>query len=154
MYEEDTYDPTMEDNYFEPYENESLSDNSDDFIEVSKKTKKTKGVITKNEDKDYHYIRRKINGRMVNIDLYETKTTPGTYIRDAITGAKNYQCKVGSSDENNFFKVKITTDDESIQDAHTFFFNTPESYERHTGAILSQSTKNAWIEKNTGLKII
>lgn len=55
----------------------------------------------------------------------------GTRIRDAVTG-EYYQNKVGSSDEDLFFKVAIATGEcNSENGSNTAFYSSPNHYKKH-----------------------
>jgi hypothetical protein len=54
----------------------------------------------------------------------------GSSIRNAITGQRYVDCKVGSRSEDQFFKVGICTG-EFGQDPVTLFFESKGAYERH-----------------------
>lgn len=99
----------------------------------------------KNIDKHYHKLTRKINNKDVSIEIYSTNNTPGNMIRDAITGSRYSQYRVGSLNENLFFKVSIATG----KDGSIFFFDSPEQYERHfkNTISISQSEKEKWTNK-------
>jgi hypothetical protein len=84
----------------------------------------------KKADKGYHCITRKVDYKLVNIELYATKNSPGTMIRDAILGTRYNEYLVGSISEHLFYKVKIATG-EVGQDAGVFFYDSPDQYEKH-----------------------
>jgi hypothetical protein len=66
-------------------------------------------------------------------------------IRDAITGSY-YPTKVGSKEEEQFFKVTISTG--SLQGQRkNFYFKSPMDYERHMQTTLNQKTKEEWLNK-------
>lgn len=75
----------------------------------------------------------------------------GTSIRDAKTGVRNFVHKVGSAEEDLYFKVMISTG-ETGQNPVTLFFNTPEEYERHMFSEVSTETKQRWHAKNFAAK--
>ena len=64
----------------------------------------------------------------------------GTTIRNAVTGEKYYGHKVGSSDEDLYFKTKICTG-EFGPDPVTLFYDNAEQYERHMGYKIDSETK-------------
>lgn len=99
---------------------------------------------SKKLDKGYFKITRIIDGKKKDIDVYSTTTTPGRQIRDAVTGANMYDYKVGSRNEHQLFKIGIATG-ECGKDMQTFFFDTPEKYERHFFTSVSAATREAWI---------
>jgi hypothetical protein len=104
----------------------------------------------KSFDKGYNKIH---NGRMVldkngkkkkkNIEFY-TSGDRGTRIRDAITGLY-YNDKVGSFNENKFFKVSLATGQcTSKNGSHTMFYQTPQQYMTHFGTQLNQVIMQKW----------
>jgi hypothetical protein len=66
----------------------------------------------------------------------------GSNIRNAITG-QHYVDKVGSISENNYFKIIISTG-EIKGERRTFFFLSPEDYERHMHVTLHTNVKEQW----------
>jgi hypothetical protein len=81
----------------------------------------------------------------------------GSPILDAVTGAK-YPFKVGSVDENKFFKVRSTTAYKNRSAKSTYptcasvtnqaFYENPQSYMSHHSAVLSKEILDKWNEKN------
>lgn len=102
-------------------------------------------VQIKSSDKGYHKLKRKIitqNGiKNASYILYSSGDI-GSNIRDAITG-QYYVDKVGSKEENNFFKISISTG-EINSDRRNFYFSTPEDYERYMHTNISQKIKQSW----------
>jgi hypothetical protein len=78
----------------------------------------------------------------VYIEIYGS----GTQIRMASTGSYT-RFLVGSVDEDNYFKVGISTG-ECGQESVTLFYNSPEEYENHHHTLLDQETKERWYKKN------
>jgi hypothetical protein len=66
-------------------------------------------------------------------------------IRNAETG-EYYKYKVGTMDEDLFFKVMISTG-EVPSGPLTLFYDSPEHYERHQYLELDNYTKKRWEEK-------
>lgn len=123
-------------------------DNYSDTITVDSKIKNNRKMLddSKKLDKGYHKIKRTINHKKVDIEVYSTTNTPGKMIRDAVTGGKYREFRVGSLNEHQFFKVRWGTG-EIGKDGTTLFFDSPEQYERHTKTEVSQSIKEKWIQK-------
>jgi len=86
------------------------------------------------------------SSKKTTIDIYGSGGI-GSSIRDAITGKTNYMHKVGSRDEDLYFKIRICTG-ELPSNASTFFFDSPEQCERHMNKVLSNETKQVWYTKN------
>ena len=71
----------------------------------------------------------------------------GAAIKDAITG-EIYPWKVGSYDEQRFFKVKdnslINKYDSEFQEGHTMFFKNPEEYMNFNKIQLDDEIIETW----------
>jgi len=64
------------------------------------------------------------------------------------TTKKNIFHKVGSFDEDLYFKVVICTgENKKAREPIVLFYNNPEQFERHHGVNISQEDKNRWYEK-------
>jgi hypothetical protein len=100
----------------------------------------------KKVDTGFHKLKRRVGLKMVEIEVYTSSVTPGRMIRDAITGTRYNQYRVGSINEHLFFKVGISTG-EIGQNGGTLFFDSPEQYERHMKCTLSQAIKEKWMKK-------
>ncbi len=88
--------------------------------------------------------------------FYETSHTPGSTIRDAITGAYNTGFFVGNtSHEEQFFKTAYCIGDalkpgEKIgdnRDPQSLFFMNPDSFERHFNINMDLNKKKQWHNK-------
>jgi hypothetical protein len=105
-------------------------------------------------DKGYNKLKRivkTINGKKkISVEVYSSGDI-GSNIRDAITG-HFYPFKVGSSDEDSFFKVCITTGEVKNQ-RRLFFFSSPNDYEKLFMTSLKEETKIRW-NKKQGNKFI
>jgi len=64
-----------------------------------------------------------------------------TYIVNAVTGIQTRHL-VGSGGESQYFKVRDTVRGVGS----TFYYESPEAYERHMNVVLSNETKNRWLE--------
>lgn len=93
---------------------------------------------------NYRIVTRFVNGRKCKIGIFVTPTTPGALICDAVTGNK-FNFKVGSKNEDYFFKVKLATNEVGY-DSH-LYFETPVQCEKYMNAPLSDATKEQWKEK-------
>lgn len=91
----------------------------------------------------YQYVR----GRSVPIEFYMTKYTPGTLIRNAISGIREHNLYVGKKEEYSFFKVKLALLDMGQDQYGTLFYNSPEEYERHFYTTVPQRLKEEWMER-------
>jgi hypothetical protein len=101
--------------------------------------------IDKGYYKIYRYVNDKNKSKKKSIEIYSTETTPGFRIRGAITGSHYSNFKVGSKDEDIFYKVAICTGE--CKENNSFYFDNPEQYERHMQTTVSQSEKEEWYEK-------
>ena len=99
-------------------------------------------------DKGYNRMKITINKKKVFFDLYSSGET-GSNIRDAITG-QYYTYKVGSVDEDSFFKVSIITG-EINNNRRLFFFNSPSDYERVFHCELKEKNKLNWSKRQNVL---
>jgi hypothetical protein len=100
----------------------------------------------KRTDKDYHKIYRYVDGKKKSIEIYTTNCLGGGRIRSAIGGSYNESFRIGSKDEDIFFKVTMATG-ECGKDLSVLFFDSPEQYERHLCVSVSQDIKEKWYEK-------
>ena len=138
-------------------ENDYASSTDESYsIQISRGTKRKQGPMDKlmeemkKLDKGYRKVTRNIKGKLTDVEFYTTSTTPGTLIRDAVTGSRYTHYRVGSSDESLFFKVRIAIGGKEYKDEPTtLFFDNPETYERVLGSVVKQEDKEAWIAKNT-----
>lgn len=102
--------------------------------------------VEKEQEKGHFKISRKIDNQFVKIDVFTGGFIPGSYIRNAITGyLHNY--KVGSLDENLYFKVCIAEGISKKREPLILFFDSPESYERHFNTTIDVDFKKRWNEK-------
>jgi len=152
-YEDDYYtDPTaMDDDDFMPFNpHESYEDGESDYSSVSTNRKKQRKYQDefKNIDRGYHKIKRNVNFKRTDIEVYSTGHLPGTMIRDAVTGSRYSEYRVGSRNEHLFFKVVIATGEVGVNGG-TFFFDSPEQFERHFKNVsnVSQPDKERWTNK-------
>ncbi len=124
-----------------------------DTISVASNVHKQRKILNayKQTDPNYCKIRRMMKVRvkdqivpkMVDIEFYSTTNVPGFIIRDAITGARNENNRIGSIDEDLFFKVTLSTG-EIKNDTPVLFFDSPEQYERKFGCSLDEKNKQSW----------
>jgi hypothetical protein len=112
--------------------------------EVSRKQKKMLEEIKK-MDKGYHKMNILLNNKKKAIEFYSTSLFPGSKIRGAIGGSYYPGFKVGSREEDLFFKIACSTGD--CKDNNICFFDTPEQFENHMHISIDQSVKEKWYEK-------
>ena len=130
---------------YNTYAGYSASVNTDQMDANRKKQKK---IIDdyKSSDKGYRKLTRYHNGKKIRVELYTTSYTPGSTIRDAITGSYIKGAVVGSINEDYFFKVKMVNGELGKDPGH-LYFESPSQYESILKSELSQRTKNNWLVK-------
>ena len=99
-------------------------------------------------DKGYFKIKKTVTLdddrlKKVNIELYCSGDT-GSYIRNAITGYR-LPFFVGSKDEDLFFKTGISSGE--TRNAGSFFYDSPEQFEKHQYITLPLRIKETWNQK-------
>jgi len=117
---------------------------TDDDTAIAKQKKMMNDY--KNLDKGYRKIVREHNNKKIKIELYVTSCTPGTKIRDAITGFKFKSFYVGKSDEDYFFKVKLATGELGPDSGH-LYYETPSRCEEHLKITIADVIKKKWTDK-------
>jgi hypothetical protein len=121
----------------------------EDFLNNEKK------VLTsiKKEKKNVHTITKVVNAEIrgkfyktVDISYYGTSNMCGKPIVHAITG-ETTKFRVGTrKDEDQMFKVVVSTGSNPNGPIH-LFYNSPQEYETHQFVTLDAETKNAWAQK-------
>jgi hypothetical protein len=107
---------------------------------------------TKKIDRGYNVIwrmRPRPDGSLkrTKIEIY-TSGDIGTHIRDAETGIY-YNNKVGSADEDLFFKVGLSTGEcKSKNGSSTMFYTSPHHYMSHMGCDLDANLIARWESKH------
>lgn len=135
------------DNMYHPNESENFDDSSINGINLREKELDS----LKKYDRGYNKIsilKPSFDGRLKNtkVELY-TSGDIGSNIRDAETGAY-YSNKVGSYDEELFFKVTLATGQcKSLNNSNKLFYLSPEHYSSHLNVDLSSSVINRWENK-------
>jgi hypothetical protein len=103
------------------------------------------------------YVTDRGRTKRVKIELYASGGV-GSQIRDAETG-EYYSNKVGSLDEELFFKISIATGEcNNKLGSHTFFYSSPEQYMAHLmveDGDISDEIIDKWrVRKNNRSKIV
>jgi hypothetical protein len=107
-------------------------------------------------DRGLNYIKIRVNKnntvKMIKVPVY-TSGGCGSKIRDAETG-QYYAYKVGSKDENLFFKVVFATGEcTSPNGSSTAFYTSPYHYMHHMKTTVSETLIEKWnLAKNKRLK--
>ena len=131
---------------------DDYSINSTNAESVNSNIKKKRKMMEdiKKSDKGYHSVKRNIilNDLKIKmkIEYYHTNYTPGTRIRNAITGQKtNYL--VGSRDEDLFFKAVIANGEDNSYPL-ILFYDGPNEFQKHQHCPLSDDIIEKWQSKN------
>lgn len=168
MYYGDSYNPNLPNDYDEPEfipaeghsadihtvidRIDTISENSvSQKVHRRAKNRKVPNTVLKPSEEGFCRIQTTMKtptGSNIYIEYYYTKIVPGALIRNAVTGGYEYGYRVGSSDENLFFKVIRASGYDGDRDPHMLFYNSPEQYERHFMTTISQDEKERWKLKN------
>ena len=121
------------------YKHDNYSEMDDDESIYSNNRNKVINAMADEEDK-HCYVRKVRNqsGKSKKILLFGSGEI-GTTIRNAVTGEKYYGHKVGSKNEDLYFKARICTGE--FKNTPTLFYDSAEQYEKHLGGALDQSIK-------------
>lgn len=152
MYYDDIYHPVADDGAID---RDLLSDEDEtiisrSYINKSDRARRRKMLEDiKKMDPGYRsfytYTDNAETNERIRVEVYSTDTTPGVKIRDAITGSR-YNQKVGSYDEDLYFKVRMSIfKDNSV--STTLFYDSPEAFERHQHTTVKPEEKERWVEK-------
>ena len=131
-----------------PYYDNDLSDDISTNTYTSRVKNAKKLLAELNEDKGFRQIKRRDpnTSKFVTRNVYVSGDT-GSSIRDAVTGIRNFNHKVGSFSEDLYFKVGISTGELGFGSS-TLFFDSPEIYERYMFTRISNDIKEEWRMKN------
>jgi hypothetical protein len=107
-------------------------------------------------NRGYHKIMKNIlvnnKNKKIELGVYGSGSSE-SQIRNAETG-EYYKYKVGTMDEDLFFKVMISTG-EVPSGPLTLFYDSPEHYERHQYLELDDLTKKRWdVKRQSRLDIL
>ncbi len=131
------------------YYEDSFHPNEENAIASSNQKKELNNI--KSFDSAYGYVyRNKSSGlskvKNARVDCY-TSGDLGTRIRNAETG-QYYKYKVGSKDEDLFFKIALATGElKTTNGSNVLFYDSPEQYEKHLMTEVDQEIKDRWVEK-------
>ena len=135
LYEDDMYHPLNQE--CEPIISHSFDNNT--------KVKKIMSNVYQS-NKGFHLIKRQSKDKKQhNVEVY-VSGDQGSTIRNAISGSYYYGYRVGSKQEDSYFKVSISTG-ELGKEQVTLFYETPEQYERHMYTVVDPESKQMWLEK-------
>jgi hypothetical protein len=152
-YDDDEYrEPEMndyEDNFIPFQPRESYMDDSTEYSSLSENRKKQRKYKDEIKKIDKGYNKLKFGGKNIprfEVELYSTTNTPGVLIRDAVTGARYSEFRVGTLNEHLFFKTSLVCGNNNSE-MSTFFFNSPEEMEKVLKTTIMQSDKEKWTNK-------
>jgi len=135
------------------YYEDSFHPNEDNDVMNNHQKKELNNI--KSIDSGYGYIYRRktpLSNKVKNtrIDCY-TSGDSGMSIRNAETG-NYYKYKVGSKEEDLFFKIALATGELKTRNgSNVLFYDSPEQYEKHLIYEIDQETKDRWVEKKKNL---
>ena len=139
----------IEDNDFN--EMEDISDGSSTEYTFTSANRNKKKIMDEVKLADKGYLKFKIpvqvNGRIKNvkIELYRTSCSPGTQIRNAVSGLHD-NMRVGKLDEDLYFKVNLAQGKAYPEVTH-LYYESPEQYERHFYTTVPKLEKDKWLAK-------
>lgn len=131
------------------YYDYELPVDSDDDMSLMSNRQKVNNLLAESEGDGLFYKTKRFDNekncwRQVNI--FSSGST-GSTIRHAITGESYPGHKVGSANEDFYFKVRISTGEFGQLHAPTLFYETAEQYERHMFCEVDQAIKNKFLAK-------
>jgi hypothetical protein len=119
--------------------------------ETNTKVKKIMSDIYQNK-KGFHLMKRQSkDGKWHNVEVFSSGSQ-GSTIRNAISGSYYYGDRVGSKQEDLYYKVGISSGDFG-RDTISLFYDSPEQYERHMYTTVDLENKQKWLEKQISVKI-
>jgi hypothetical protein len=103
-------------------------------------------------DKEFQRVTREIvmgdnTTKRVRIEYYHTRFQIGRDIRNAVSGMREVGMKVGSRDEDLFFKVTMATGENGNREPHFLYYDNPEQWERHFYTTYPIEKKTEWLER-------
>ncbi len=120
-------------------------------LDNNKKVKKIMSDIHQN-NKGFHLIKRQSkDGKHHNVEFFSSGSQ-GSNIRNAISGTYYYGDRVGSKQEDLYYKVCISSGDMG-KDTIVLFYDSPEQYERHMYTTVDSEDKKRWLEKQVSVKL-
>lgn len=116
--------------------------------EPSISTKASRRVYKKKDKKKNHRKGDKMvkyfQDKKIIIEMFPSSNMPGAPIKSATDGIIYTSIPVGNFGENLFFKVCNATLKDGVK---TYFYSSPEEYERHTLNTINDDIKKSWSEK-------
>lgn len=125
------------------YKYETMSEyDENDSVYSNNRHKVSNAMAELNDTDKLCFVRRTraSGGKLKKLLIFGSGDT-GTTIRNAVTGEKYYGHKVGSKNEDLYFKARICTGEFGIE-TPTLFYDSVEQYEKHMGCTTEQSIKD------------
>lgn len=124
------------------YEQEFLSEADDMSFHSYNRNRVNEAMADMHNDDRLCFVRkyRTTDGKKKKLLIFGCGDT-GTTIRNAVTGEKYYGHKVGSKNEDIYFKARLCTGEFGIE-IPMLFYDSAEQYEKHMGATVNQSIKD------------
>jgi len=129
---------------FQPRES-YMDDSSASTLSTNRKKQRRNNAELKKLDKGYHKVKLG-NKNNFEVEVYSTNDNPGTFIRDAVTGSRYKEFKVGTLNEHQFFKTRLTFGTSNAESS-TLFFDSPEQFERLFKTTVLPADKEKWTNK-------
>jgi hypothetical protein len=99
-------------------------------------------------DKGHHTVMLQSGkNQKFRVSFYETAMTPGNMIRNAVTGERYTEYRVGSSAEDLFYTVCYSVGNTGSRNPCILFFETPGEYEYMFRVKLSEKALEDWKSK-------
>jgi hypothetical protein len=139
------------------FEDDTFNDYNPAFDKYENNSKQKIIKQIKPLNKEYHnikitYFDKNNKKKIVDVGVYSSGPQ-NSLIRNAETG-EYYKYKVGTYDEDLFFKV-VNSTGELSSGPITLFYNSPEHYEKHQYIFVSDETKKTWeIKKENRLEYL
>ena len=138
-------DDYSEDEVFDNEDDNKSEDTHESYIMVGKKNKKIKKKKKVKHDNQDKGLRKIKTGDGKNMVYFATNMIPGSSIRDAVYGTFMHEDKVGSNDEDLYFKVAYAAHG-SKDTIDKLFYDNPEQFENHMKTNVSDVLKREWAE--------
>ena len=129
------------------WQDEHLENASDLSMDSNNRNKVNDFV---NDKRRFKVNRINQDGRMKKVEIYASGPTDTT-IRNAVSGFRYEGHKVGSPNEDLYFKVAFVTGEAKFE-SPTLFYDDPEQFENHLFQELPQSLKEKWHNKMLNVK--
>jgi len=125
------------------YEQEFLSEADDMSVHTYNRNRVNEAMADMHKDDKLCFVRkyRAPDGKKKKLLIFGSGDT-GATIRNAVTGEKYNGHKVGSKNEDMYFKTRLCTGEFGI-DSPLLFYDSAEQFEKHVGGVVDQSIKNS-----------